>query len=150
MKTYQIEVDEEIYRYLQNKVEDVFKDNPNSVLRKLLLSKQTVGFNGSDKKTITELPDFPKGIPDALIQLLEVIYLVIKLREDRTMAVKKVAQKHGVEIPTVADKYIRGLNQKTNKFDMILNQSDHNELERILKDKFSDYQEVIGDFFKNL
>ena len=125
--------------------------NFNSVLRKLLLGKETPNSLSTEpKESFVKVPDFPKGIPDALTQLLEVIYRVIKLKEDRLTAVKDVAKKYDIEIPTVADKYIRGLNQKTNQFDKILAQSDYNELKQLLKSKFIAYHDDIDNFFKTL
>lgn len=147
MRTYTIEVDEEVYRFLQSKAEVFVDKDANSVLRRLLLEKQIN--TSSVNKSVNELPELPKVIPDALTQLLELIYLV-KHGEDRVNAVKIVAKKHHIESTTVADKYIRGLDKNTNQFDRMLEESGYSELQRVLKEKFPAYQNDIEDFFGNL
>ncbi|MCX6658788.1 MAG: hypothetical protein NTX81_00195 [Candidatus Bathyarchaeota archaeon] len=146
MKKYTIEVDEEVYQFLKSKA-DVFVDrDANSVLRRLLLGKQIN--NSISVEAAIGLPDLPKAIPDTLVQLFEVVYLV-KKGEDRVNAVKIVAERHHIKIPTVADKYIRGLGKNTNQFDRMLEESGYNELEQLLKEKFPGHKNDVEEFFKN-
>jgi two-component system sensor histidine kinase DegS len=82
MKQYKIMVDEELWGFLKQHAEP-FEDTPNSVLRRII-------FNGTTAKTNIssdfEFPSFPTGIPKALEQTLEVIFLVKKFNYSRSEA----------------------------------------------------------------
>lgn len=145
MKKYTIEIDEEVYRFLQSKAEVFVDKDANAVLRRLLLERNA-DFS-SHTNAVIEFPELPKVIPDALIQLLEVIYLVNK-GEERVNAVKIVAKRHHIQSTTVADKYIRGLHKNANQFDRMLEGKEYSELKRVLKERFKAHGDEIEDFFK--
>ena len=146
---HKIEVDEVVWGLLKKQAEP-FEDTPNSVLRRLLLAKS--------QKTISaqflssgngETPVFPKGVPTALQQILEVAYLVVKLGYTRTEATNTVAKRREVAPQTVIDKYCRQLNKKAFEIDRLLEQ-DLDKFKAILKKYFPHHHDVIDDFFEEL
>ncbi len=147
MKMYKIEVDEEVYRFLESKAVPFVDKDENSVLRRLLLRQGTTMAIGV--KSGMALPSFPKGIPDGLSQIFEMVYLV-KHEEDRIEATKRVAQAHNIKYPTVVDKYARQLGKRVFEVDRMLQEPELNELKAILKTKFSIHSDIIDEFFSKL
>ena len=147
---FKIDIDEDIWTFLKKHAEP-FEDTPNSVLKRLLLGEntkiETQDFKQDEK---TEFPFFPGGTPQALQQILEVVFLVKKHGSNRIKATHIVAQKHGdIEYQTVIDKYCRQLNKKAYEIDRLLN-SDLNEFKSILKNKFINHRDIINEFFEIL
>lgn len=143
-----IEIDDEVYRFLQSKARP-FVDTPNTVLRRLLLTpNDTHGYSGMDAR----FPEIRKGTPDGLGQILEVVYLVRKgYAKDRATATRMVADKHQVKVPTVIDKYTRQLGHRlAADMNRMLDELGYSELMAVLKERFPDYSRVIDTFFAGL
>lgn len=148
MKMYKIDVDEEVYQFLQGKAEPFRDTTPNSVLRKMLLGQR------DDPRAVTghvDLPnDFFVGVPKALSQIGKVIYLAKKHGYTRTDATNKVAETLGVTPQTVIDKYTRQLGKKAFEIDRLLEDRNLGEFEALLTSSFPNYPEVVGAFFARL
>ncbi|MFZ3137744.1 MAG: hypothetical protein WA126_10190 [Thermodesulfovibrionales bacterium] len=150
MVSHKIEIDEETWQFLKKNAEP-FEDTPNSVLKRLLIEKN----NGSSGDVVKaqphcEFPIFSYGVPQALVQILEVIYGVRKLGMTRTQATNVVAQKRKLFPQTVIDKYCRQLNKRAHEIDRLLAPQGLIELESLLSQKFVNHKDVIRDFFKSL
>ncbi len=147
MKYYKIEVDEEVFEYLKNKAEP-FVDTPNSVLRRELINTD----NKAEKSigTLSSFPDLSEGIPTALKQTLEVIFLVKEKGMSRSEATKLVATRHHVATQTVLDKYCRQLDKKAYEIDRLLGDSNINNFKNLLNQKFTNHKIDINDFFEKL
>ena len=152
MPFYEIKVDEDVWRFLKTNAEP-FKDSPNSVLRRLLLGKDE-----NDKCAVCEnktpaeadLPVFPYEIPQALAQILEVIYCVKKRGMSRHSATNQVAQKRRVAPQTIIDKYCRQLGKRAREFDHLLEPQNLDNLQFLLKNKFDGHKDFIQKFFNSL
>jgi hypothetical protein len=148
MKTYEITVDEEIWNFLKSHAIPL-EDTPNSVLRKFLLGKS----GGATSKKTTQngnFPSFPVGVPKALSQILEVIYLVKKRGLTRTEATNNVADQRLTAPQTILDKYCRQLNKKAFEIDRLLEDKNLDEFKSLLENKFINHRDVIKDFFASL
>ena len=147
---YKIDVDDDIWTFLKKQAEP-FEDTPNSVLRRSLLGKNSKTKNHlSNQDEKNEFPVFPGGTPQALRQILEVVFLVKKHGHNRIEATHIVAQKHGgIALQTVIGKYCRQLNKKAYEIDRLLD-SDLNEFKSILKNKFINHHDIINEFFEIL
>ncbi|MDO8281530.1 MAG: hypothetical protein Q7U10_02720 [Thermodesulfovibrionia bacterium] len=148
MKTYEITVDEEIWNFLKSHAIPL-EDTPNSVLRKFLLSK---GGGAIHQKTTqhSDFPSFPVGVPKALSQILEVIYLIKKRGLTRTEATNKVADQRLTAPQTILDKYCRQLNKKAFEIDRLLEDKNLDEFRSLLETKFINHRDVIKDCFASL
>jgi len=74
MKTHTIDIDEKTWNYLKSNAEP-FEDTPNSVLSRLLFKTGIpVKLEKKFEAMITGIPGVPKKIPQALSQVLEVIF----------------------------------------------------------------------------
>lgn len=146
MKMYKIEVDEEVYRFLQSKAEP-FVDTENSVIRRELLGSTRSVVTG---KSRLEFLDIPRRIPDGLRHILEVVYLVNKYSMDRTEATREVAERHNIMYPTVADKYTRQLGKAAHDIDTMLDESRFPQLKKTLEGKYHIYSDYIDEFFNML
>jgi len=146
MKMHKIEVDEEVYQFLQSKAEP-FVDTENSTLRKLLLGSTSSVARGEFG---LEFPDIPRRIPDGLGHILEVAYLVSKYSMDRTEATREVAERHNIMYPTVADKYARQLGKSAYDIDTMLDEPGFLQLKRTLEEKYHMCSDYINEFFNML
>lgn len=156
-KTHQIEINEDVMNYLRNHARAFEDKEPNDVLIREL------GIYGTNKLSFVEVertkPDMtniekldllklPGELPDALQQILQVVYMV-KMGVDRENAAKTVALYRNISYSTVADKYARQLNITTEQFDDLL-RGPENELREILVQKFSYYKNDIENFFSSI
>jgi negative regulator of replication initiation len=150
MTFHKIEVDEEIWQFLKKNAEP-FEDTPNSVLRRFLLD--------IDDKTVDEsvrthsyrdLPNFPPSVPQALAQILEVVYKVKKQGLSRTEATNLVARKRTITSQSVIDKYCRQLDKRAHDIDRMLESTDMNELKSLLLERFKRNRDTIREFFSSL
>lgn len=142
MKMFTIEVDEEVYRFIESEAVPFVDKDPNSVLRKLLLKK---GINvPNNVRNVTIFSDL--GMPDGLRQVLQVVDLV-KQGEDRVGATKKVALAHGIKYPTVVDKYARQLGKRVLEINKMLQEPEFHELKALLKKKYGAHSDTIEEFF---
>ncbi len=147
MKMYSIEIDENVWSYLQKHAEP-FVDTPNTVLNRLLLgtSKET-----HEPASVTVSPAITiKGIPKSLSQILEVIYEMEINGYSRTDATNRVAQKRGTASQTITDKYCRQIGKKAHEIDQLLAEPGLGAFKALLKDKFSTHQLVIDAYFESL
>jgi negative regulator of replication initiation len=142
---YQIEVDDEVFSYLQRKAQP-FLDTPNTVLRRELLLKQSTRASGSThlgaEKTPNSLP-IPAGTPKALREILEVVHQVRMSRSTRADATKDIARKLGVGYTTVMDKYTRQLGLTTSEFDRLLDYDHLPQLKSLLKERFRAHGDIV-------
>jgi hypothetical protein len=141
MRFRSIEVDEDVWKFLKAKAEP-FEDTPNSVLRRLLL-------NGKGEvivKPMLEIPAIPRRSPEALRQILEVVYYVRSAGYTRTGATNFVAKKRQIAPQTVLDKYCRQLGKRADEVDSLLEQEHLKELETLLIGRFPNDADVIEQF----
>ena len=146
MKMHKIEIDDEVLTFLKDKAEP-FVDTPNTVLRKYLLKNKEPKLKDNMND---EFPVFAHGVPKALAQILEVIYLVKKRGYPRTEATNKVATMRNTDPPTIHDKYCRQLNKKAFEVDNLLQDHKLSDFQSLLKSKFTSHSDVIDDVFKTL
>jgi hypothetical protein len=141
MPTHKIEIDEEVFSYLQSKAEP-FVDSPNMVLRRELL-----GINGSSApSSAQQIPQLPPGTPKALEEILQVVYFVRAEGYSRSEATRTVAHHHQVAKQTVIDKYTRQLGITASEFDGLLAVADPSELRAYLYTKFMEYESLIKKY----
>ena len=150
MRYHKIEVDSEVMQFLKKHAEP-FEDTPNSVLRKLLLGKKTqsgrlpsVENNGADR------PRLSGSIPNALEQILEVVFLVVKRDYPRNEATNLVAKRRAITTQSVIDKYCRQLDKKAYEIDKLLQPVNMNDFKELLQRKFPPHLHVISEFFQTL
>jgi|GEM_PF-1723658 len=150
MRYYTIEVDETIWNHLKSKAEP-FEDTPNSVLHRLLfnISDSSKALKGQPIGMGDILP-LQRKIPEALSQILEVIFEVKVNGRERSDATRVVAKKRGRATQTVLDKYCRQLNKKAYEIDELLSSDNLDEFRHILERKFQIYRSEITLFFGNL
>ena len=147
MKMYPIEIDENVWRYLQKHAEP-FIDTPNSVLSRLLLDTSP---QVPEKDSPEKIPAITvKGTPKSLAQILEVIYEIEINGCSRTEATNRVAENRGTAPQTVTDKYCRQLGQKAQEIDRLLSEPGYRQLKELLKRKFDRHQQVIDAYFESL
>lgn len=141
MPMHKIEVDDEVYSYLESKIKS-FADNPNTVLHGLLF-----GNNSSLSADATLLiPQLPLGTPKALEQILQVVHLIRAKGYSRSEATRAVAGHYGIATETVIDKYTRQLGLTAIEFDGLLAESNESELREYLSDKFEGYESLIKQY----
>jgi hypothetical protein len=150
MKTYRIDVDQEIFHFLKKHAEP-FEDTPNSVLRRFLF--------GNDRKreehrnetgARSNLPDFPQSVPRALAQVLEVVYGFHKLGLSRKEATKMEALKRDYDYQTIIDKYCRQLGKRAFEVDQLLEPENITEFQSLLEEKFPNHRDTTREFFDSL
>jgi len=148
MRMRQIEVDDEVFSYLQRKAQP-FLDTPNTVLRRELPLRQSTRASSSTplgtEKTLDSLP-IPAGTPRALREILEVVHQVRTSGRTRADATNYVARKLGVKYPTIMDKYTRQLGLTTSQFDRLLEHNQLPQLQSLLKEHFRAHGDVVDKF----
>lgn len=157
MRMHTIEVDEELFRHLQQQAQPLV-DTPNTVLRRLLLSGAAAKVREVPRHPATnsrldppkDLPSMPFGTPAALQQILWVTYLVRKNHRSRPEATSHVADVLRVAPQTVLDKYTRQLGFTAMRFDLLLREPSLAELRSILTSKFPGHDETIRRFLSGL
>jgi negative regulator of replication initiation len=147
MKMHAIEIDDNVWSYLQKHAEP-FVDTPNTVLNRLLLgTSNTLDRTGGP-------PAGPaisiKGIPRSLAQILEVIYEIEVNGYSRIEATNQVARKRGTAAQTITDKYCRQIGKKAHEIDQLLSEPGYGEFKALLKNKFSAHEQVIDAYFESL
>jgi negative regulator of replication initiation len=147
MKMHTIEIDENLWSYLQKHAEP-FVDTPNSVLNRILFdtSKATVPTNDESQIPAVSI----QGIPKSLAQILEVVYEMKINGYSRTEATKRVAHKRGNSPQTITDKYCRQIGKKAHEIDQLLSEPGYEGFKKILISKFDDHQQVIESYFEML
>lgn len=148
MKKITIEIDEEVFGFLQKKARP-FIDTPNDVLRRLLLRtplNMPIGELYGPRPAEEVFSMLPKDLPKALAHTIQVAYLVWFRKMPRSKATSLVATYHGVAPQTIIDKYCRQLDLTANQFDMLLREDDLTTLKKLLQKKFPDYFDIIRVF----
>jgi negative regulator of replication initiation len=147
MKMHTIEIDENIWSYLQEHAEP-FVDTPNSVLNRILFD---TGKAPSPKNRAPETPTVSiQGIPKSLAQILEVVYEMEINGYSRTEATKRVAHKRGTSPQTITDKYCRQIGKKAHEIDQLLSEPGYENFIKILESKFDTHRQVIESYFETL
>ena len=146
MKMHKIDIDDEVLTFLKDKAEP-FVDTPNTVLRKYLLKNKEPKIKDN---TNDDFPVFAHGVPKALAQILEVIYLVKKRGYSRSDATNKVAIMRNTFPQTVYDKYCRQLEKKAFEVDNLLQNHKLSDFQSLLNSKFASHSNVINDVFETL
>jgi negative regulator of replication initiation len=147
MKMHTIEIDENLWRYLQKNAEP-FIDTPNSVLNRLLFDTINAP---SSKSRLPEIPAVSiQGIPKSLAQILEVVYEMEINGYSRTEATRRVAHKRGTSPHTITDKYCRQIGKKAHEIDQLLSEAGYESFKKILESKYDAYRQVIESYFETL
>ncbi|MCI0696072.1 hypothetical protein L0337_29240 [candidate division KSB1 bacterium] len=154
MNYHKIEVDNQVFQVIKSHAEP-FIDTPNTVLRRLLLAdkilrSQEEKYEDKLESSTALLPSFPKSAPSALVQILEVIWLIKKKGYERTEATNIVARTRAIAPQTVIDKYCRQLGRRADEIDRLLESASLDEFETLLGGNFSQYLAIIREFFRNL
>ena len=149
IKTYRIEVDEEVYNLLKEKAEPFIDTSPNSVLRRLLLSETKSEKNPIDISRET-LPEFSPSVPHALAETLEVIYLIKKEGLTRVEATHKVADIRKISTQAVLDKYCRQLDKRASEIDELLMDSNIDSFKNLLLAKYPRHESTVKNVFKSI
>jgi hypothetical protein len=154
-----IEIDEDVFSYLQAKAQP-FLDTPNTVLRRELLAhEQSPTLHRSlpadqarrasaRSSAPISLPGLPFGTPAALQQTLWVMHLVLSNGRARSEATADVATMLSVTPQTVLDKYCRQLGLTAGRFDLLLRGPDLKQLETLLVTKYSEHAKTILQFLR--
>jgi negative regulator of replication initiation len=148
-KMYQIDVDEEVYEFLKQKAIPFKEINPNSVLRRLLLSDIHQD-EIRENEIVQVFPEYPCGTPRALEQILDMIILVKNEGYNRIEATKTVADLIGVKRETIMDKYCRQLNKKVYEIDELLMSSNIDKFKELLFEKFPYHRQAINKVFNKI
>ncbi len=147
MQFHQVEVDQEVFEYIQKHAVPLV-DNFNTALKKLLhISKANTQIHTSEikeKSAQYHTREIPAGTPQALVQILKVSLLVLR-GTSRHEATRKIANEHNVTPQTVIDKYTRQLKITASGFDWLLDQPDRIELKQLLKYTFPNFKHVVDD-----
>ena len=147
MKYHTIEIDEEVWGFLQKNAKP-FVDSPNTVLRRKLLGEEN--YQVINKNLNIPLSYKIPAAPAALKQTLEMINLVKHRGFSRNDAANNIAKKLGIARSSVIDKYCRQLEKKTYEIDILLSQTNCSEFRSILIKKFPNFSNDIDAFFRNL
>jgi len=146
VKTYKIEIDEEVYNFLKEKADPFIDINPNRVLRRLLLNSSKT--NKGDKPNV--LPELPASVPHALAETLEMIFLVTKEGFNRVEATHKVAEIRGISTQAVLDKYCRQLNKRAYEVDELLTTERLDKFKALLIGKYPYHKAIIEGIFSDI
>ena len=147
MKMHTIEIDENLWSYLQKHAEP-FVDTPNSVLNRILFDTSNAPSSSNRELKIPAVSI--QGIPKSLAQILEVVYEMEINGYSRTEATKRVAHKRGTSPQTITDKYCRQIGKKAHEIDQLLSEPGYEGFKKILESKFDDHQQVIESYFETL
>jgi hypothetical protein len=141
MQMREIGIDDEVYRYLASKIND-FGESVNTVLRRELRLDGGI----PDASDVRNIPKFPPGIPKALEQILQVVFLIRSGGLGRSKATHAVADYHEVAPQTVIDKYTRQLGLTARDFDRGLVESYLPQFREFLIGKFKGYEGLINQY----
>jgi hypothetical protein len=143
MKMHFIEIDDNIFKYLQKNAEPLI-DTPNTVLYRLLLNEEY------SKASKTSPSIKLEGLPKSLSQPLEVLYEIHRHGLTRQKATRLIAEKHNTVPSTIMDKYCKQLNLKAREVDRLLDEPSYEKFMNLLKNQFPEYTAIIDMFFETL
>jgi hypothetical protein len=147
VKQYSIEIDEDVWHYLQAHAEP-FVDTPNSVLKRLLLDAK---WASKETRPALSIPMVSiQGLPKSLAQILEVVYEMEVNGYSRTQATNRVAKKRGTAPQTVTDKYCRQLGKRAHEIDELLAEPGYNGFRELLAQKYSENHPIIEMYFDSM
>jgi negative regulator of replication initiation len=150
MQFHHVDVDDEVFAFVQQHAEPLVDDFNTTIKRLLGLAGQSAKPKSSQlKQSSTAIPglSLPRDVPQSLRQIMEVAFLVYKQGESRTDATRMVAKRHRLAPQTVQDKYCRQLNLTAAKFDRLLDEVQLKTLREILHSKFFEHISLIDDVF---
>lgn len=153
-KTYMIEIDQDLWNLLKSRAEPL-EDTAMSVLRRLLLDKDS-SVPGRRRRPAepptgsAAMPELSRATPNALAEILEVVYLVVGSGYSRKEATHEVARRREITYQSVLDKYSRQLQLKTLQFERLLDRARLPELKNALLRRFDADHPTINAFFKSL
>lgn len=145
MRSHMIEIDEDIWNHLKSFAEP-FVDTPNSVLRRLLLTREPGEPEVEPANSMIQI----KGIPKSLSQIFEVIYEIEANGCSRMEATHRVAKKRGTASQTIVDKYCRQLNRRASEIDRLFDEPGYPNFQTLLKENFGQHQYIIDLYFETL
>jgi negative regulator of replication initiation len=149
-----IEIDEEIYKFLQKQAISFEEKEPNDVLRRLLLKKDIENKNQDLKvfvrKSEINFPVLPGGVPKALEHILQVVYLVKSRKMSRMDSTRYLAKFHKVCPTTIADKYTRQLDLTAGEFDHLVKKENIQSLKNLLHRKFPEHCRALSKYFEDM
>ncbi len=147
MKKYSIEIDPDVWQYLQRHAEP-FVDTPNSVLKRLLFGDREPREEAS---AVLSLPSVSiQGLPVSLAQILEVVYEMEVNGYSRTQATNRVAKKRGTAPQTITDKYCRQLGKRAHEIDELLTAPGFSGFKELLSTKYADHRAIIDMYFDSM
>jgi len=150
MNNYNIDIDEDVWSYLKRNAEP-FEDTPNSVLHRLLFDRRPqVSSTITYDDMINGMSSLPAKIPQALSQIFEVIFEIKIKGRSRIDATGIVARRRDRAPQTIIDKYCRQLRKSAYEIDALLEEDNLQRFKQLLKNKFKNYENTIGSFFKLL
>lgn len=115
----------------------------------LELSDHTLALNSSVNGTDTSFNT--SDLPQALSQILDVLFEIKVNGLTRKDATHLVAKRRDTSPFTVMDKYCRQLNKKAHEIDkLLLNENGIQQFKALLVEKFPQYTKLINDFFQKL
>jgi len=147
VKMYPIEIDEQIWHFLQQNAEP-FVDTPNSVLNRLLFGAGGKKDEAGDLYTIPSVDI--EGLPKSLSQILEVVYEIEVNGYSRIQATNRVARKRGTAPQTITDKYCRQLGKRAHEIDELLAEPGYPSFKDLLRSKFSGHRSIIDMYFDSM
>ena len=147
MKEYSIEVDADVWHYLQRHAEP-FVDTPNAVLKRLLFGEKEPE---DETPAALSIPSVSiQGLPKSLAQILEVVYEMEVNGYSRTQATNRVAKKRGTAPQTITDKYCRQLGKKALEIDELLTDPGYSGFKDLVSSKYSDHRAIIDMYFDSM
>jgi hypothetical protein len=152
MKMYSIEIDENIWHFLQQNAEP-FVDTPNSVLNRLLTEDEAKkdGLRKGETISLYSIPTISiEGLPKSLSQILEVVYEMEVNGYSRIQATNRVAKKRGTAPQTITDKYCRQLGKRAHEIDELLTEPGYERFKDLLTSKFYGHQGIIDMYFDSM
>ena len=163
MHRFTVEVDDEVYAFLDAEATSRLETH-NTVLRRRLLPQLASGDRAVDWHSVpgrkvrnlvpivapAGLPSFPPGTPSALQQILWVAHLVRAKGRSRPEASSDVARLLRVATQTVNDKYGRQLGLTADRFDVLLREPSLKQFETLLAERFPQYRSTIQTVLKDL
>ena len=144
-----VEIDDEVFEYVQNHDESLV-DDFNSALKKLLglIMQQTNLKKITNDRNIRSLPFISSTMPNTLSQILEVSHLVTKKGYTRNEATNLVAKRLKIEKQTVLDKYCRRMGLKAQEFYFLLSEPGNKKLKQKLYSLFPNHEKTIDATFE--
>jgi hypothetical protein len=146
VRRFTIEVDEEVFASLEAEARSRIETHNTVLRRKLFAGKAPTLPAAVQTQSVIPLglPNLPPGTPAALQQILWVVQLVRANTRDRPDATADVAKVVGVTPQTVTDKYGRQLGLTADRFDELLREASLEQLEKLLRERFSRHHETIA------